>query len=173
MDRHALVLPHLKLPANLFDHPFTDGHDQPRFLRQPHEFIRQDQAKPGVLPAQQRLEPHYLTIDHIHDRLIVQQQLPAGYRCPQFTFHATALLRDFVHAGVIVLAAVTPLVLGMVHGDIRIAHQKIDVVAILGENGDTDTDRDIEFQRINVERLRDDIHQFFRQFAGRLQYLFV
>ena len=126
-----------------------------------------------MLPAQQGLEPEYPPIPRIHHGLITQAQLIPVNGHPQFTFHAAAPFRDFVHAGMVVLEAIASLVLGMIHGNVRIPDQIINIAAILRESGDPDANRDIEFHALDVERAGYDLDELFGHDAGGLQKLFL
>ena len=65
------------LPAPLQQHEAADGHDQPGLLGHREELLRQQQAAPRVVPAQQGLEARHLAAREVDERLVVDPELAA------------------------------------------------------------------------------------------------
>src|SRR5256886_11616147 len=75
------------------------------------------------MPAQQRLESVHATSLELHDRLEHQAQLAALERVPQVGLHAETGLGRVAHRNVEHLEARAPLLLGLIHREVRVTQQ--------------------------------------------------
>ncbi len=66
------------------------------------------------------------------------------------------------------MVAVAPQFLGAIHGGIGVFQQGVDIVAILGRNGDADTRSDVQIAPFDPERRAQGIEHFNGDFGGIL-----
>src|SRR5438046_2338293 len=124
------LLPASRVPARLLEYPAADRDDEPGLLRQRHEVEREDHAALGVMPAQQRLEPVHAAALELHNGLEDQPKLIALEGVPQVRLHAGAGLGRVAHGHVEHLETRPPLLLGMIHGEVGVAQQILDLPVV-------------------------------------------
>src|SRR5262249_51402963 len=98
VDRYgAQARPLHRLPTRLVQHPFTYAGDQPSFLREWDECVRQNLTASRMVPADQRLSPYEPTLGQIELRLIVQAELALFERLDNIRFERATLQQLRVH----------------------------------------------------------------------------
>src|SRR6266568_424481 len=115
----AGILPGLGARADLAQRPQADRNDQTRFLGEMDEFLREQQAPLGVLPAQQRFDPRDRACGHVDLGLVVHAELAPLQAVPQAGLQGELLRRVRLQLGGVEAESVAAPVLGAVHGDVR------------------------------------------------------
>ena len=88
-----------------------------------------------MAPAHERLDGHDLARVEVDERLVVELELVALERAPQVLLEREPLHHALAHAGVEQLEARAAAVLGAVHGDVGVAHDRFGgVVAAVGDD---------------------------------------
>ena len=117
------LLPHTRLSARGTHDPITDGDDEARLLCDRNEAHGGDLSHPGMLPAEQRLEPKDGVCRHLDDRLIDETKLMILDRSLEVFRQFGPLLHGLVHARLEEGVATLARILRGVHRDIRVSHQ--------------------------------------------------
>ncbi len=143
-DRHRRA-PALA-PANQILHDTLQDevayrHDETRFLGHGDKALGGHEAMCRVLPPQQRLHSEHVVGLDIDDRLIVNVELVVLHGHAQARLDRHPLLQLAVHRGVEELIVVTPAVLGLIHGRVRVPEQLAHVVAVAREHADANAHR--------------------------------
>jgi hypothetical protein len=126
-----------RLPAGLLDHPAAERHDQPGALGDRDEIERRDQPAGRVLPADQRLEADHPVAGQLDGRLVVQLELAALQRQPQVGLELEPLDQPGEHLRVVAGVAAAAGRLGLVHGQVGVAHQLLGLTGVAcGSPGD-------------------------------------
>ena len=165
----ALALPGHALLARLAHDPFAHRHDQAVFLHDGNEAVRQHQAMAGTAPAQQHFHAMQAARGDIDDGLVKQFELLQRQRRAQAAFQVEVQGRRLVHRLREELVIIAAIALGVVHGRIGMAHQGVDIAAIVRIQADADRRRDV--QHVAVERKGgrqrlDDLLGHARRFVG-------
>src|SRR5205814_10252363 len=125
------------LPARLVQDPLAELVDQARLLSQRDEVGGRDQALPGMLPANERLESDHRSVCEIHDRLVVENELPALDGPSEVGLQIEAATRGCRQVGVEQLAAPAAPTLGGPHRQLRLLQHAAGVQPRLAK-GDAD-----------------------------------
>ena len=118
------------------------------------------------MPAQQDLDTGYPAAGGRDLRLVMKVQFPplqgvAQVRLELHSFHQ-ALVEGLGEKTILP----PPLVLGLVHGGIRLLQQVVDVARVVGADGDADARADRDLPPLHVERHRELLLHALRQPAG-------
>ena len=163
VDRHGQLAPGRRpgdlLRAGLLQHQRAQLADQAAVLADRDEDIRRDHAALGVVPAHQGLGTDDAAAGHIDPRLVMDADLPLRQRPAQLDLQLQARLRRGGHLGTEAHRAAPPGRLGAIHRQIGVAHQRVDVLAVLREDADADRRRDPQFGLRQHHRLGDQRHQ--------------
>ena len=154
-------LPGARLRARGAQHPRAERDHEPGHLRERDEVAGGNEPQLGMAPAQQRLDPDDPAARELDLRLIVQKKLVAREGAAQMALDGKALLPSRVHFRPIELIVVLAPVLGVVHRDVRVHHQRLDVAAIERVQGDARANRDEELLCVQRKRPREHVEQFF------------
>ena len=176
-DRHprqAGILPGLGARADLAQRPQSDRNDQTRFLGEVDEFLREQQAPLGVLPAQQRFDPRDRACGHVDLGLVVHAELAPLQAVPQAGLQGELLRRVRLQLGGVEAESVAAPVLGAVHGDVRSRQQRLRVAAVGRIGADPDAQRDVELLPVDLAQLGHGCEQLSRDLGqrGRVAQLF-
>ena len=134
----ALALPGHALLARLAHDPFAHRYDQAVFLHDGNEAVRQHQALAGTAPAQQHFHAMQAARGDIDDGLVKQFELLQRQRRAQAAFQVEVQGRRLVHRLREELIIIAAIALGVVHGRIGMAHQGVDIAAIVRIQADAD-----------------------------------
>ena len=126
------------LAASFIDDPGTDRNDQPGLLCDRDEAPRQNESEARMLPAHERLGTEQAAAAAINTRLIVEAQLAAFDGMAQVVLDIQALAGARVHLDREELRVVATGEFCLVHRDVGIAHQGVDIAAVFGIDRDTD-----------------------------------
>ena len=96
------------------------------------EFLGRYLAQLSVIPTQERLHSADAARGHIHLRLILKRELGAFDRAAQLPLHGEALERHRVHRCVVILKRIAAGTLREVHREVRVAEQRLNVLAVVG-----------------------------------------
>ena len=119
-----------------------------------------------MFPAQQRFRPGDPPCGAIELRLVVQAQLVTLEGVVELVFQQQGVGRGRGHALAVDLDAVAPIALGLVHGQIGMAHQRHGVGAVLGVQGQTDAGGDAQLMFADPDRrIEHLVHLGRHQFA--------
>ncbi len=146
-ERHHVqpfAAPQLVLRARGADHPLAHRHDHAALFEDRDEFVRAHQFTAPAAPAQQHFERVHAARGGAHDRLVVQLEFTPRQRAAQARFEVEVARRRLVHALGEKLVIVAARRLGLVHRRVRVAHQGIDVAAVLRIQADADRRRDVQ-----------------------------
>ena len=155
-------MPDAQLRAGRAQHPFADGHDQPRLLCQWEKLRRHEHATTGKTPAQERLGAGDLAGLDVDFGLVVDAKLVALEGSPQIVLQNQSLARHGVHHGRVELIAVPAAILGRVHRRVGVPDESLVVATILGIQRDADAGGHAELMVVHDAGLRDDVQHFFR-----------
>ena len=151
-QRHAGVLtPAVGDGTRPPQHPLADRDDQAGFFGQRDEVRWGDEA-PLVLPAQQRLGAGDAATGAIELRLVVQAQLVALQGVVELVFKQQGVRRGRGHALAVDLNAVAAIALGLVHGQVGVAHQRDRVRAVLRVERQADAGGHAQLMFANLHR---------------------
>jgi hypothetical protein len=106
-----------------------------------------------MVPAQKRFGPRDLARDEAHLRLVSERELDAFHRVSQRLLGIDLLLVLGGEIGVEQAVLTAAARLGVVHSDVRSAHQRLDAGSVLGRRRDPDRGADIDAVRAELERL--------------------
>ena len=130
----------------------VSGARQPGALRERHELVRGEQAAVGMLPAHERLDADDPVLREHGLRLVVRGTALRWAMPRRSSADERELARAvLVAVGGVELAA-RVVVLGQVHRDVRTLEQRVDVVAVLGIEGDADARLEVEPDALELER---------------------
>src|SRR5713226_7147787 len=104
-----------------------------------------------MLPTDQRFHTREVSRLHVYLRLVVEQKLIALERVAQAGFQRQTLKRMGIDLGGIELVIVFTVILGQIHGDIGMLHQRLLVLAVLGISTDADAGGDMVFSTLEQE----------------------
>ncbi|HSD01718.1 MAG TPA: hypothetical protein VLB81_05080 [Gaiellales bacterium] len=104
-----------------------------------------------MLPAHERLEASDAAVPQAGLRLVVDNDLAAVERVAQLADKRQPLRRVVVGRGVVDLHRGAR-VLGDVHRDVRTLQESVNLVAVVGVDGDADADPDIERDVVKHKR---------------------
>src|SRR5690606_20569904 len=149
-----LALPAHGLGAGRAQDVGADGVDQAALLGDVDEHRRRDAALLRMVPAQQRLRADQAAVAEPVDRLVRQAQLAPFPRLAQVLFDAHAALHRLVHRPAVEPVAVLAGVLGLVHGDVAVLHQRGGAGGIVREQGDADRGAQEHLAAVDQQRLR-------------------
>ena len=112
-----------------------------------------------VAPAHERLDGDDAAQVEVDERLVEELELVALERVPQVLLELEALHHALAHVAVEELEARAAVVLGAVHGDVGVAHDRLGGVA--AAVGDRDADRRVDEQGpvVDRDRHRDRVEQ--------------
>ena len=128
--------------------------DQPRLLGHGEELVGRQQAAARVVPAHQGLEARDLAAREVHERLVVDPELPrsiARRRSVSSCRRAMTMrcmLRSKTSGG-------PPRGLGAVHGGVGVAQQVLRPLVLRGVDGDADAGGDEDLVAAEVDRRRE------------------
>ena len=131
--------PARELAAGLAQHPAPERHDQPALLGDRDERAREHDPLLRVAPAHQRLDGDDPALVEVDERLVVELELVVVERAAQVLLELEALHHAPAHAAVEQLEARAAAVLGAIHGDVGVAHDRLG--GVVGAVGDDDADR--------------------------------
>ena len=114
-----------------------------------------------MLPAHQGLGPVHAQAVHVHDRLVEDDDLVGVEPTPEFAEHVEPADRVAVKRGRVDLAARVGL-LSRVHGDVGAPEQRVGIIAIAREAGDSDAHPHLERHLVHLDGLLDACHQATR-----------
>ena len=137
------IEPHLALAAGLLQGPQADRHDEPAFLRDRNELGGRYHPL-LVIPAQQRLGAQDAAGLQRHDRLKVQHEFMALQGAPQLQLQLRVPLGARRHVVREALEVVAPFALGVVHGEVGVAQQRVGVLVVHRIDRQTDARREVE-----------------------------
>ncbi|MCY1357833.1 hypothetical protein D9M69_443410 [compost metagenome] len=106
-------------------HPVAERHDQAALLGQRDEFVGTEQAAFAVPPAHQRLEADDAPVGQAQPGLVVQFQFVAAQCLAQLALQVGEAARAAVDALVVDMEGAALDALGLLHGDVRVPHQRI------------------------------------------------
>ena len=142
VDRNAhRGRPGRRILARGAGHPRSDGHDQPRLLRQGDEIGRRHQAARRVLPAQQRLERDDLAGPQADEGLVEHPELLALDCKAQIILGLAAGQVAGVHRSLKEANGAALLGLRPVQRHVGMAQQGIRANTVTGADGNADADR--------------------------------
>ena len=133
-DRGA---PGAEFPAGLAQHPAPELDDLPAFLRHLDEARGHQHARLRMPPANQGLDPEEAARAEVDDRLILDEELLVGERPADVRLEPHALVQHILHLRLKGDMAVLARRLGVVHGDVRLAEQRLGARV---RNGQRDAD---------------------------------
>ena len=105
-----------------------------------------------MLPAYQSLHSHHLPIVDTDQRLVEKKKLRVLQRIDQLSFNPDPLLHIVIHCRGKELIVISSLLLGFIHGEVSVFHQRIDVDSILGTQRNTDTGGYCDLFTLQVNR---------------------
>ena len=103
-----------------------------------------------MIPPQEYLHPGHLPIRHIDHRLEVKEEFVTFKCMSQIDPERVPLDRTTVHLWCKELVVITTTLLCVVHRDIAILQQNIDLLAIVWEECDPDTGTDMKFLSMDI-----------------------
>ena len=121
--RQPVALPLARLPAGLAQDELTDRPDQPGFLGQADKVRRRHLAQGRMLPTHQRLGGVHPPSGQAQLGLVEDAQLPLFDGLAQLVLQLQALQGAGLQALGVELEVVPAQVLGVLHGDVRLAEQ--------------------------------------------------
>ena len=131
------VVPAFGLDAGGPQHPLSHRNNDAGLFGDPDKFSRENQPPFRVVPSEQGLHAHY-AVGLIGQRLVVKHQLIAVQGFFQIAFHLHAVQGLSVHLFGKEPIPIPTVVLGGVHGHVRIFHQAFHVPPVIGKYADTD-----------------------------------
>mmetsp|Transcript_6689 Transcript_6689/g.27999 ORF Transcript_6689/g.27999 Transcript_6689/m.27999 type:complete len:689 (+) Transcript_6689:1417-3483(+) len=146
-------------------HPGAEHADEAGLLGERDELHRRHQAAHRVLPAHQRLGADDAALLQVDLGLQVQAQLVGLDRMAQLGQQRQRLLAACVQLGVIDQAAAL-LGLGGIHGQLGAAQQQVDVLAMLGKQGDADAGAQVDGFVVDLQRLLEVLQDGQGRLAG-------
>ena len=162
----APVAPAPDLGAGPLEHPGGDRPDQPGALGGRQEVAGQEQARLGVVPADERLGAHDARRPEIDDGLVVELELVAPLGMPQLRGDRQLASRVALWR-LVQAVAVAPAVLGGVHGDVGMLEQRLGRVAIGRKQARADAGRHVQVGAGDRKRLRERRSQLGGDRLGR------
>src|SRR3569832_1685305 len=160
--------PALRLRAGRTQHPFGEGYDEARVLGERDEAHGRDQPELGVTPAQQGLAANHAPARHAELRLIIEFELVAFERLAQAIFEHQPFEGRGGHVRGIKLIIVPAVRFGVIHRGVGVLEQRLDVVAVVGIDADTDAGRHDQFPLTDHEGLLEAIEDLARDGRGLL-----
>lgn len=129
-----------KLAAGLKEHPFSNGKNNARFIRQGHETLRVDHPADRMVPADQSFELNHIAGHQRNLGLVVKSQFTPAHGGAEVRFHLHAfkgaLAHDAVKDDILLLA----LGFGVVHGGVGVAKNVVGIGIGTAES-DADAER--------------------------------
>src|ERR1019366_1573001 len=116
-----------------------------------------------MIPAYQRLDADDFAREYFYLRLVVKFELLAFERLAQVMLERKPLRRGLAHGVMIEEEAAATLRLRVVHGDVRILEQCVDIVAVARIQNDADRRRNKYLVRAQNDRLREHRQQASRR----------
>ena len=135
------------------EHPARDVGDEAGALGEPEELVRSQEPAFGVLPAHEGLHADDAAAAQRDLGLEVQDELVVVEGAAQLAQELEALGRVGVARGRVGLD-VRAGALGLVHGDVGVAQQGRDVLAVVGLERDADRGAELDGDAAHVERER-------------------
>ena len=157
----ALVAPGTALAERGVEDMERELPDQPGLLGQRDELVGCQQSVLGVLPAHQSLDHVHVVRPGLRLGLVVDYELPVRDRPSQLADEGQPGARVVVVVGGVDDRGVR--VLADVHGDVRVADQRLDVRAVIGVDRDSDGCLDLDREAAHEQGLRDLLAELVRE----------
>jgi hypothetical protein len=118
------------LPARLLKHPLAERYDEPRLFCDRYEYFRGLWLFLGVLPAQQGLHASDTSGGELDLRLVMKRETVFGEGLAQALLKGLTVTRGAIQGLLEQRPAIAPLALGLVHGKVGMAQQRLRVALI-------------------------------------------
>ena len=106
-----------------------------------------------MIPAYKRFHADNLSAPDIQFRLVVQHQLPAFHSLVEIVLQGQPLKRRGIHGLGVKLEVIFPLLFGVIHRDVGVLEQCLNVFAVRREEGNADARRDEHLLSAQQKRL--------------------
>ena len=147
--------------AGRFQHPVSQGQDQPGLLRQRNEFVGRKKAALGMLPPYKRLGPDQRAA--IHLRLIVELEVVRLDRLAKVFFHLRAVVDGGLQGRGKEMQSIASRRLRLIHRNIRLLQDFIGAVLRIPEHRDSDAGTAAAFAAIEQVRADEASREFSRR----------
>src|SRR4029453_15556047 len=118
---------------------------------QGYECTRCDHAPLGMMPANEGLKAADLAAREIHDRLVVELELPGEQCFAQIAFQGAPFLHLRVHLRLEEAKRAAPVAFGPIQGKVGIAYDLLGAHPIAWSNGDADAGSDDHLMSVKVD----------------------
>ena len=171
VHRHLQVAARLAPPggheARLAQHHLPQLEDEPRRFGDRDELVGANGPELGALPAQERLRPGGRRVLQLPLGLVVQEELPAGEPLAHAVLQRHAAHVALVHLAGEELVPPLPMALGLVHGGVGAAKERLHVAAVPRVEGDADTGAPVDLLPVDQKRLPEERLQPLGHRRGR------
>src|SRR5581483_9288566 len=159
LQRH---LPIHRCTAGGLENPGAERHHQAALLGNRNKFVRW-LARPPFGPAKQSLEADELAVAAMQKRLECELKCIRIEGAAHVGLNLPAFPQTRVHAGLEEAKGVTSFFLGLVHGSVSAADQRIPIIRIQRANSDTDACAAVELDARYVVWLRENPEEPLRE----------
>jgi hypothetical protein len=151
--RQTRVGPCLALRACLLEDPCTEGKNQAGFLGNGNELRRRHRSKRGMRPAQKRFRPDDRTRLEVDLGLVLQRDFIPFQGVPQTLFQGLTGAGDDIHLRLEESVGVTAVLLGQVHGRVRVLDQGFRILPIAGIDADANASCHVNSMAVDAMHL--------------------
>ena len=151
--RNACALPCLPLCANGGKHPFANGDNHSRALGHRDKLGWKYQSQFMMLPAQQRFHANDASRIDVYPGLVVNEKFFTLYCLAQFVFHYHPSGNFHRKHFGIMFIVVSSSVFCVIHSDIGIFQEGIDIIAVSRIQGNSYTGGNHQFVAVYNKRM--------------------
>ena len=152
-------LPGACLTAGLTQDPVADRDDHAVFFGEPNELVGCNKSSLWMFPSDQGLDKLNLAALEVEDWLEVEEELVLVQSSLEISLQIEALDRFFVHCFFEELKTALATILREVHGNVGVAHHRVDVAGACVVHGNADGCKCANIAVAKIDRLAENVER--------------